>query len=65
MTNYKMTNGPKKVVFYKILNATLWIAMIIMMIDLLGFIAWSTSGQRPIDGFYAGAITTSIIRAVR
>ena len=40
------------------------VALGILMIDALCFIAWIASGQYPSDGFYFGAITTNIIKAL-
>lgn len=38
--------------------------LIILAIDFAGFIAWSLSGNRPVDNFYIGTITTHTLRAV-
>ena len=35
-----------------------------MFFDLLGFIAWSLSGQFPVDSFYLGRITYEIIKII-
>jgi hypothetical protein len=47
-----------------LINITLSIVAIIIVIDVLGFMAWAMSGQAPVDGFYVGAITTNILRAI-
>lgn len=38
----------------------LYVVMCLLFIDLLGAIAWRTSGQVPPDGFHAGIITESV-----
>jgi len=38
------------------------VAIAILAIDLLGFLAWVLSGQVPVDGFYVGAITTNMLK---
>lgn len=40
------------------------IAIAVVLIDVLGFMAWVWSGQIPADGFYIGAITANIIKAI-
>ena len=48
----------------KTLKTIAAIIAIIIAIDFLGFIAWAGSGQRPVDNFYVGTITTHALRAV-
>lgn len=36
----------------------------VLVLDALGFVAWSVSGQQPADNFYIGAITTNILKAI-
>jgi|LSQX01.1.fsa_nt_gb hypothetical protein len=40
------------------------VALAILMLDALAFFAWVLSGQTPADGFYFGAITANIIKAL-
>lgn len=40
------------------------IALAILAIDFVGFVAWVGSGQVPADGFYVGRITAEIIKAI-
>lgn len=40
------------------------IVAVILVIDFLGFMAWAMSGQHPVDGFYVGAITTNVLKAI-
>lgn len=47
-----------------ILGIIATIAIIIMALDIIGFMGWALSGQQPADGFYVGTITTHILRAV-
>lgn len=39
-----------------------YVIVFVLVVDVLGFIAWSTSGQKPIDSFHAGIISESIIK---
>lgn len=48
----------------KTIKFILSIIAIVMMIDVMGFLAWVYSGQRPVDDFYIGTITTHIVRAI-
>lgn len=36
----------------------------ILALDFFAFLLWIMSGQHPVDGFYAGAITANIIKAL-
>jgi len=36
----------------------------IMAVDFLGFMMWILSSQMPVDGFYVGAITANILKAI-
>lgn len=36
----------------------------ILALDFGAFVLWILSGQVPVDGFYMGAITANIIRAI-
>lgn len=38
-----------------------YFAVAIMFIDLIGFTAWATSGQKPQDNFHAGIILETLI----
>lgn len=42
----------------------LTIVAVVLIVDFLGFTAWVASGQKPVDNFYVGAITTNALRAV-
>ena len=37
---------------------------LIVIVDIFGFMAWIASGQTPADGFYIGALTASVLRAL-
>lgn len=41
------------------------LCVFIIMIDMIGFIMWSLSGQQPADSFFAGTITGSIINLIK
>lgn len=41
------------------------IIVFVMVVDLMGFVAWSISKDKPVDNFHAGIITESIINKVR
>lgn len=49
---------------YKYISILIKVLLVIMVIDFLGFISWSLSDSKPIDNFYAGVITTKIIRVI-
>lgn len=36
----------------------------ILLIDMFGFMFWVVSGQMPVDNFYAGVITKTIISLI-
>jgi hypothetical protein len=46
----------------KILQTIGTVALVIMMIDMIGFMAWVYSGQHPMDNFYVGTITAHILK---
>lgn len=46
------------------IKITLTVAIVILAIDFIGFVLWAMSGQQPVDGFYVGAITTNVLRAI-
>lgn len=48
----------------KIAQTILTIAVVVIAIDVLGFLAWGMSGQMPVDGFYVGAITRNVLQAI-
>lgn len=41
------------------------LCIFVILIDLLGFIMWSLSGQQPADSFFLGSITRSIINLIK
>ncbi len=47
-----------------ITKTILTIVALALFIDFIGFTAWATSGQKPVDNFYVGAITTNVLRTV-
>lgn len=36
----------------------------LLVIDVIGFMAWALSGQFPADNFYAGIITKNVLQLV-
>lgn len=48
----------------KTLQITFTIVAAILLIDFIGFVAWIASGQHPVDGFYVGAITANVLKAI-
>lgn len=38
------------------------ILLVIVAVDITGFLGWALSGQRPIDNFYIGTMTTNLLR---
>lgn len=53
-----------KTLHMKTLKTIATVAIIILAIDFVGFLGWAMSGQRPVDNFYVGTITTHALRAV-
>jgi len=47
-----------------IFSVIVWIVVIVLVIDFIGFLAWGFSGQYPADSFYIGAITRNILQAL-
>lgn len=41
------------------------LCIFIIMIDIIGFIMWSLSGQQPADSFFTGTITRSVINLIK
>jgi hypothetical protein len=35
---------------------------IVIVIDIIGYCAWSVSGQKPVDDFFIGGITASLLK---
>lgn len=48
----------------KTFNFVITIIVAFMLIDFVSMIAWAASGQRPVDDFYLGSVSTHIIRAL-
>lgn len=42
----------------------MYLVMIILLVDAIGFVMWALSGQSPADGFFVGRITRSIVQEV-
>lgn len=40
------------------------ILSLVLLIDVLGFCLWTMSGQLPVDNFYVGIITKTIISLI-
>lgn len=38
--------------------------MVFLVMDFIAFIAWALSGQMPVDSFFLGAVTKSIINII-
>lgn len=49
----------------KTINAIIWIVILVLIIDAIGFMAWSVSGQVPADNFHAGVITKTFINKIQ
>lgn len=45
----------------QIIKNTIAITFMLIAIDTIFFIVWALSGQTPVDGFYLGAFTKTII----
>jgi hypothetical protein len=35
---------------------------LILVADVIGFLGWAMSGQKPIDNLYLGTVTTHVVR---
>lgn len=44
-----------------IIRTILQVIAIVIVIDIIGFMMWYSSGQRPADDFYIGSLTTHTI----
>ena len=49
----------------KYIKMFIWVVVMILFIDFVGFIAWSTSGQKPVDNFHAGIGFETIIKLIK
>jgi len=47
-----------------IFKIVLQVIVIVLVIDFAGFVWWTTSGKKPVDSFYVGAISANIINKV-
>lgn len=45
----------------KILENVLYVIIAIMLFDFVMFMMWAMSGQAPVDGFYFGVITKTVL----
>lgn len=48
----------------KILIRFTWFIVLLLVVDMLGFMLWIASGQIPVDSFHIGIITESIIKII-
>ncbi len=46
------------------INFLLTIVFVYLCIDAFAFVMWAMSGQHPVDGFYVGAVTTTLIKSI-
>lgn len=53
-----------KCMFQNTVRIVRFLVSLVLLIDALGFIVWVLSGQKPIDGWYIGAVTAHVVRAV-
>lgn len=44
----------------KTLDILLFVIILVVIVDVLGFLMWTLSGQTPVDGFFLGNITNLI-----
>lgn len=40
------------------------VGAVVLAMDFFAFTMWAMSGQHPVDGFYAGRITTEVLRVL-
>lgn len=43
------------------LSPALFVLAMILVLDAGAFLMWTFSGQHPVDGFYAGALTAKLV----
>ncbi len=48
----------------KTISTIFTIVAMIMLVDSISFVGWAASGQKPVDNFYAGAITANILASI-
>jgi LAS superfamily LD-carboxypeptidase LdcB len=48
----------------KIIKKVGWVIAVVLMIDLAGFVVWATSGQKPVDNFFIGSVTTHLLKSL-
>jgi D-alanyl-D-alanine carboxypeptidase len=48
----------------KIIKIVGWVIAVVVMIDVAGFIGWAMSGQRPVDDFFIGSLTTHLLKSI-
>ena len=51
-------------IFKSIIKNILIFILIILALDLLGFMSWVILGQKPVDNFFLGNITTHILKLI-
>ena len=44
------------------MKTILYIITIYLFLDIAGFLAWSLSGQLPVDNFYLGSLSANLLR---
>lgn len=47
------------------MKSIIYIVVIVMVIDLLGFVSWALSGQVAPDKYHTGIISESIIKIIK
>jgi len=62
---YKQIILKMLIIIMKLRNTIIYTVILILMIDFACFLAWSTSGQMPVDNFHAGIISESIIKLIK
>ena len=46
-------------------NIIIPLALFTILFDFSGFCLWKISGQKPVDGFYVGALTQNMINVIK
>ena len=63
-SNIKQLTKANTKIMESIIKYTAGAFILVVTVDILGFIAWIVSGQVPADGFYIGAITANILKVL-
>ena len=49
-------------IFKNIMSLAITLFIVYMVIDVASFLMWAVSGQTPVDNFFIGGVTATIIK---